>query len=254
MRGFFLVIICVIADCTSLSAQTGRNQSLVSLINSIKSQSDLYFWDQYTHPNADTATVGAIKRLKLCIEAEVSEAEYSAVDGIDPYVKNVPIDRGSLKQIFVYIEKKKVRNILSGNMPQKGEVVADGGKNAGATGNSEGGAPNTAGAKPLPEKTEKFVPDAFTLRLFEAKTFSNVYKLLKSMTSTGQVLQFGKLKDVDDYTSFDLILFDMNSQEIISILSAENTAGTRTNMILGTPDSLSNYPQNMTAVIWYIKK
>ena len=74
------------------------------------------------------------------------------------------------------------------------------------------------------------------------------------MTSTGQVLQFGKLKDVDDYTSFDLILFDMNSQEIISILSAENTAGTRTNMILGTPDYLSNYPQNMTAVIWYIKK
>ena len=81
MRGFFLVIICVIADCTSLSAQTGRNQSLVSLINSIKSQSDLYFWDQYTHPNADTATVGAIKRLKLCIEAEVSEGEYSAVVG-----------------------------------------------------------------------------------------------------------------------------------------------------------------------------
>lgn len=254
MRGFFLVIICVIAGCTSLSAQTGRNQSYVSLINSIKSQSDLYFWDQYTHPNADTATVGAIKRLKLCIEAEVSEAEYSAVDGIDPYVKSVPIDRGSLKQIFVYIEKNKVHNILSGNMPQKDEAAGDGGKDAGATGTFEGGKKTTTGPTTRPEKTEKFVPDAFTLRLFEAKTFSNVYKLLKSMTSTGQVLQFGKLKDVDDYTSFDLILFDMNSQEIISILSAENTSGARTNMILGTPDSLNNYPPGMTAVIWFIKR
>lgn len=242
----------MIAGCTSLSAQTGRNQSYVSLINSIKSQSDLYFWDQYTHPNADTATVGAIKRLKLCIEAEVSEAEYSAIDGIDPYVKNVPIDRGSLKQIFVYIEKKKVRNILSGNMPQKGEASGDGGKGAGATGVSEGGEETTTGLKIPP--VGLFVPDAFTLRLFEAKTFSNVYKLLKSMTSTGQVLQFGKLKDVDDYTSFDLILFDMNSQEVISILSAENTSGARTNMILGTPDSLNNYPQGMTAVIWFIKR
>ena len=121
MRGFFLVIICVIADCTSLSAQTGRNQSLVSLINSIKSQSDLYFWDQYTHPNADTAKVGAIKRMKLCIEAEVSEAEYSAVADIDPYVECVSIDRGSLKQIFAYIDKKTARSILSGTVPQKVE-------------------------------------------------------------------------------------------------------------------------------------
>ena len=34
----------------------------------------------------------------------------------------------------------------------------------------------------------------------------------------------------------------------------EMASSLRTNMILGTPDSLSNYPQNMTAVIWYIKK
>ena len=254
MRGFFLVIICVIAGCTSLSAQTGRNQSLVSLINSIKSQSDLYFWDQYTHPNADTAKVGAIKRLKLCIEAEVSEAEYSAVADIDPYVECVSIDRGSLKQNFAYIEKKTVHEVLSGKIPHKGEAAGDGGKGAGATGVSGGGAQNTTESEPRPTIQEKFVPDAFTLRLFEAKTFSNVYKLLKSMTSTGQVLQFGKLKDVDDYTSFDLILFDMNSQEVISILSAENTSGARTNMILGTPDSLNNYPQSMTAVIWFIKR
>ena len=251
MRGFFLVIICVIADCTSLSAQTGRNQSLVSLINSIKSQSDLYFWDQYTHPNADTAKVGAIKRMKLCIEAEVSEAEYSAVADIDPYVECVSIDRGSLKQIFAYIDKKTARSILSGTVPQKVEKGDNDERNTGVLEKSEDSTQKTTKSDPLPKK---YVPDAFILRLFEAKTFSNVYKLLKSMTSTGQVLQFGKLKDVDDYTSFDLILFDMNSHEIISILSAENTAGTRTNMILGTPDSLSNYPQNMTAVIWYIKK
>ena len=74
------------------------------------------------------------------------------------------------------------------------------------------------------------------------------------MQSQGQILQFGKLKDVKDYSSFDLILFDMHSQEIVTMLSPVTASGNRMNVVDGFEDSLDNYPTNMTAVIWYIKK
>ena len=74
------------------------------------------------------------------------------------------------------------------------------------------------------------------------------------MKSQGEILQFGKLKEIEDYSSLDLILFDMQSQKIISMLSSATESGTRTNLVNGTMDSLDNYPTSMTAVIWYIKK
>ena len=82
----------------------------------------------------------------------------------------------------------------------------------------------------------------------------SVYRLLQSLQSQGDILQFGKLKDVDDYSSFDLILFDMNSQEVITMLSSETPSGKRINLVNGSEDSLDNYPTKMTAVIWYIQK
>ena len=88
----------------------------------------------------------------------------------------------------------------------------------------------------------------------ETENFIDVYKLLKYMKSQGEILQFGKLKDIEDYSSLDLILFDMQSQKIISMLSSATETGTRTNLVNGTTDSLDNYPTSMTAVIWYIKK
>ena len=74
------------------------------------------------------------------------------------------------------------------------------------------------------------------------------------MKSQGEILQFGKLKEIEDYSSLDLILFDMQSQKIISMLSSATESGKRTNLVNGTMDSLDNYPTSMTAVIWYIKK
>ena len=88
----------------------------------------------------------------------------------------------------------------------------------------------------------------------ETENFIDVYKLLKYMKSQGEILQFGKLKEIEDYSSLDLILFDMQSQKIISMLSSATESGTRTNLVNGTMDSLDNYPTSMTAVIWYIKK
>ena len=88
----------------------------------------------------------------------------------------------------------------------------------------------------------------------ETENFIDVYKLLKYMKSQGEILQFGKLKEIEDYSSLDLILFDMQSQKIISMLSSATESGKRTNLVNGTMDSLDNYPTSMTAVIWYIKK
>ena len=88
----------------------------------------------------------------------------------------------------------------------------------------------------------------------QTRKFVDVYKLLKYLNSQGDILQFGKLKEVEDYSSLDLILFDMQSQEVITMLSPVTTGNIRINVVNGGEDSLDNYPTEMTAVIWYIKK
>ena len=211
-----------------ISAQ--NKASLVQHINDIKNQNDVYYWDQYTHPDADTALYNATKRLLLDINNNRSEDTKLSVEEIISHISSIPIDRGNLKQFFVYIKKTDAASIKNGSIP----LVID-------------------NPKPIPI-TRPFVPDAFVSRVMDVKTFTNVYKLLKSLQSQGQILQFGKLRDVEDYSSLDLILFDMQSQEIITMLSPITSSGNRTNVVTGSEDSLDNYPTNMTAVIWYIKK
>jgi hypothetical protein len=46
----------------------------------------------------------------------------------------------------------------------------------------------------------------------------------------------------------------MQSQEVITMLSPVTTGNIRINVVNGGEDSLDNYPTEMTAVIWYIKK
>lgn len=234
----FLIIVC----CTNLCAQDANRNSLVGRINDIKKQSDTYFWDQYTHPDADTAKIGSVKRIIIHIESSLNEQEKFSIEEVLPYTEFISINRGNLKQYFAYIKKSVAFAIKSGGMPSS---VSETPASVEAKTNESIIMPST------PSKS--FVPDAFVQRIYEVKTFSNVYKLLKSMQGNGQILQFGKLKDVEDYSSFDLILFDMKSQDIVTLLSAENGNGTRTNMLDGSSDSLDNYPKDMTAVIWYIK-
>lgn len=219
---------------------SGQNRnSLLQRINEIKSQSEIYFWDQYTCPDADTAKINATKRLLLDINRNRNDNEYLNVADVMPHVSFINIDRGKLKQFFVYIKKTDAVYINNGVNP-----------NYNSNDNSYFSESPT-----VSYSTQKtFVPDAFVQRIMETKVFANVYKLLKSLQSQGQVLQFGKLRDVEDYSSFDLILFDMQSQEIVTMLSPVTPSGNRTNMVNGTEDSLDNYPTSMTAVIWYIKK
>lgn len=224
-------------------ASAQNKTTLLQRINEIKSQSDIYFWDQYTGLDADSSQINATKRLLLDVNCNRDESVQLSVEEIMPHVKYINIDRGEAKQYFVYIKKTDAAVLTPGNAvkstvkPSFNETINE---TASATDNS------------IQQKA--FVPDAFVQRIMETKFFMNVYKLLKSLQAQGQILQFGKLKDVEDFSSLDLILFDMQSQEIITMLSPVNASGNRINVVNGAEDSLDNYPTNMTAVIWYIKK
>lgn len=227
---FFICAVC----CLYV---TGQNRNtLVQRINDIKSQSEVYYWDQYTCPDADTAKVNATKRLLLDVNNQRAEGDYVTVEEIMPYASYINIDRGNLKQCFAYIKKSDAAVLKRGSQTSSAysEVSRE---------------PEVKSVQP-----KSFVPDAFVQRVMETQNFVDVYKLLKSLQSQGQILQFGKLSDVEDYSSLELILFDMQSQRIITMLSYMNNNGYRTNLVTGTDDSLTNYPTNMTAVIWYIKK
>ena len=229
------LIVCAASACAQ------NKNTLLQRINEIKSQNDIYFWDQYTHPDADTAKVNATKRVLLDVNNNRGEMAPLSVEEVMPHVKYITIDRGNLKQYFVYIKKTDAIAIGGGSasLPVANTPVA-------------GVSVNTTNVSPTAHRS--FVPDAFVQRIMETKYFLNVYKLLKSLQAQGQILQFGKLKDVEDYSSLDLILFDMQSQQILTMLSSVTASGNRTNVVTGEEDSLDNYPTNMTAVIWFIKK
>lgn len=238
MSRIFISIVAAIVCALPLRAQ--NRTTLLQRINEIKSQNDIYFWDQYTCPDADTAKVGATKRLLLEVNGNRADDAQLSVEEIMPHASYINIDRGNLKQFFVYIKKDDA-------------IAIGGGSSLSVPRNSTIGVPVNTPVVSSPVQ-RSFVPDAFVQRIMETKDFINVYKLLKSLQTQGEVLQFGKLKDVEDYSSLDLILFDMQSQQIITMLSSVTVSGYRTNMVNGTEDSLDNYPTNMTAVIWYIKK
>ena len=238
----YIVWLAYIMCFLAVNAQNANRQSLIERINKIKSQTDTYLWDQFTHTDLDTAKVGSAKRLLMHVETEIGENAGVSLDDVLRCGGFIKIDRGNLKQFFAYISKEDAHRIKSGTPPKNENVNEAFQQIVGITKEN-----NTTVEK-------NYVADAFTQRIYEVRTFSNVYKLLKSMQGNGQILQFGKLRDVEDYSSFDLILFDMKSEDIVTILSGETGNGTRTNLLDGKADSLENYPKELTAVIWYIKK
>lgn len=233
MKKFVFIILIALTS----NLLYGQNHSdLLKRINEIKKMQESYFWSQSTYPNADTAKVNAFKWLLLEVNGSREESEQLSLEDIEPFVKFVKIDRGNLKQFFVYIKKEDV-----GLKPTKRQTVL-----------AEASVEKVA--NPSVKSLQKaFVPDVFVQKVIQQKNFYSVYNFLKAQKAQGTVLQFGPLKEVEDYSSLELILFDMQSKEIISILSPENTERTRINMMTGMRDSMENYPEDMVLVIWYIK-
>ena len=212
----------------------GQN-TILEKINEIKAHYDEYYWNEYTHPNADTAIVNAYRRVIISISVHRQGGQEPSLEDIRPKMKHIKMNRGNLVRVFAYIKKSDV----------PGEVE------------DEHSIANVAIASESPVQTvqepSRFVPDAFVQKIIQIGDFKKIYQFLKEQKQQGQVLQFGGLKEVDDYASLHLILFDLNSQEMISMLGPENTKGKRINLTNGSEDSLDNYPEDMVAVIWYIK-
>ncbi len=249
-KSFPIIIIGLFLCLMSASGQ--GSAVLKKRINEIKQQNDLYYWNQYTGYNADTAKVNATKWLLLEINSNRQGNEILTVEEAMTRAKYISIDRGNAVQYFVYIAKAEADVLKrSGSAVVANEVLAPSGVESSA--NDAPIVTQVAEPQPVVGVTRHFVPDAFVQRIMETERFMDVYQLLKSLQAQGTVLMFGKLRDVEDYSSLDLILFDMKSQEIVTLLSAETSPGVRTNLVSGNDDTLNNYPTEMTAVIWYIK-
>ena len=231
--------------CTALLTVYGQN-SILQKVNDIKKQTDVYYWAQYAHPIEDTAFVYATKW--LMIYANLDEKDPSQLEEIKPLVKRIKIDANSKIRAFVYIKKSDVQMI--GGMTNE-TTIED---NAIAADENATIVDTSTPIVPTPTPVSKaFVPDVFVQNIMGRKDIYQVYKFLQEQKSQGTVLQFGALKDVEDYNSLELVLFDMQSKEVISILSPVVHDNTRTNLMTGTPDSLDNYPEDMILAIWYIK-
>lgn len=217
---------------TTASAQQSK---ILDQINEIKMQNDIYYWDQYSHPSLDTAMVGVNNRMMISINVERDEDDELPLEAVVSKFKYIKVDRGSVVRVFAYCKKSDIQN-------------------TGTSESSINNPVNTASTSiAKPEQAKAFVPDAFVQRVMRLSDFFKVYDFLREQKLDGQVLQFGPLKDVDDYSSLELILFDMESKAAVGLLSPERAGGVRTNMLTGADDSLDNYPEDMTLVIWYIK-
>ena len=250
MRRFFITFVIALVSCIGISAQTNQ-ASLLKRANEIKSQNDIYFWNQYTHPDLDTARIRATNYVLLEVNNERSASSQLTVNDLMPHTQFITITRGNKKQVFAYIRKDDAAAIPVGGgtaaihapVINQSPVVSP--------------TPVTTPApvtNPTSYVPRSFIPDAFVQRIVDVSDFAAVCRLLTSMKADGQVLQFGKLRDVDDYSSFDLILFDKQTQKVITLLSGTDNYGVRTNLLTGYADALGNYPTATTAAIWYVKK
>ena len=219
---FFLV-----ALLGSVASAYGQSQ-ILKKINEIKSQDDVYYYSLYAHPNADSARIGAAKWILIEINEERAENEQLTLGDILDKLKHIKMERGGVVRNFAYIAKAEIGSatITTANPTRPSSPRA---------------------------RTETFVPDMFVQKIIDIQDFKAVYNYLRAKKAERAILQFGPLKDVEDYSSLDLILFDLHTGKVITLLSGVTSGDERTNLLTGQPDSLDNYPEDMTAVIWYIK-
>lgn len=217
------------------TAHVFAQDEILREVNAIKSQDDIYFWGQFAHPDADSARIKSIGSLLADVNFGRDESQLLTYDDISRFVKYIPIPRKTSIRGFAYMKKSDLENVNRA-------VSASGNDN------------RTETTFDQPIVTGPFVPDLFVQGIMERKNFQNVHRYLRALKADGKVQLFGSLHEVDDYSSLSLIIFDRNSQEIITVLSPANQDGSRTNLTTGSTDSLDNYPKEMTAVIYYIKK
>lgn len=226
---------------------------ILNKINEIKAQTDIYMWDEFTHPNPDTAKVNAARW--VLVEVNLNREDKFSVEDILPYMKYIQMKRGNLTRAFAYMKRSDLPAApgmggASDYAPPQQHFDTGVQTTYKQPSYTVQQTPTDYQSTPAVSFSQ---PDAFIREIMQHKQFMEVYDFLKHERIEGRLAQYGALKDVEDYSSMNLILFDMQSREAISVLSGETSKDKRINLITGAEDSLDNYPQDMLLVIWYIK-
>ena len=225
MRRCIAILIVSLFGTIMLYAQTPLER-----MNSIK-MSDEYIWDEYTHPSADTATVGAIQRLLLYIE--VPEGRTLTEDDIRSQVKFIKIKRSNLTRMFAYIKKEDVKNILGVDVKQKSRV------------------------EEIPTEVDSvmsdpiFEPTPIAEEVMRQSDFYAVYKYIENQKLDGKISSYGALKDTQDIGTLNLVIFDKQTQRAVCVLSPVTTGESRINLVSGNTDALVNYEDGNHIAIWF---
>lgn len=248
MRRLYAILFFIVATQTALLAQSGN--PVLDQINAIKEQSDLYFWEEYNHPDPDTASVRA--RRWLLLHVNVDRTPELTVDHLKGRAKDIKMSRvrggQQIYRIFTYVKKSDLDDIDSQSSLQQ-SAMPDPTLSSSTTPTA---APPTALA-PMATMPREFVPEAFVQKVMQLEDFKTIMRYLRTLKADGQMLSFGPLKDVEDYSSLNLILFDLQTQKVITLFSPVIYGTDRVDLTTGAKDSLDDYPEDKIAVVWYIK-
>lgn len=249
MKKFLALIVVFLGDFAVAHGQ----KPILDKINEIKAQTDIYMWDEYTHPNPDTAKINAARW--MLIEVNLNREYKYSVEDVLPYMKYIQMKRGNLTRAFAYMKRSDLPSAPSmGRSSNYASPLQQDDTGVQITYEQPSYTAQQLSSEYQSAPAVSFSqPDAFVREILQHKQFMEVYDFLKHERIEGRLAQYGALKDVEDYSSMNLILFDMQSREAISVLSGETSKNKRINLITGAEDSLDNYPQDMLLVIWYIK-
>lgn len=223
------LLIGLIAMATAVTAQ---RQSPLELMNSIKASND-YLWEEYTHPQADSAALFVLERLLL---GDFPDSCTITVEQLRPHTKTIRINRGKLTRVFAYIAKKDARQLVHATQQQATAVTTDN--------------PQTPMAKPEPTPPP-FVADPLARVLMEKTSLTAVYNHLTTLRQQGDIGGCGPMKSTTQPARCRLAIFSRDSQTIVCVLSAEDAQGCRINLVTGQKDSFDHYEDGQHLAIWY---
>lgn len=215
------IVICLLAGLWFL--QPAKAQSLVKKINDIKLEEEVYYWDEYTHPSADTAYVKACEWLVNQVDT-FPEKKFQVAD-FKPYIKDIKVLRGQLTLAFVYLKKSDAQAVIEGK-PAVEEPVR----------REEVPAIDT----PVPPR-ERPTLHPVVKSVMSMKEAKDVFTLLQEQMKSGQVGWVGSTSKSEKLDDCHIVIFDGNTIAPLCVLSPVIDGDQRTNLTTGQPDDMDNY-------------
>ena len=286
MKRSIITILAAMQMIATVMAQSNTQ----SKINDIIQQSAIYYWERYTHTDAQKAEQNASRWLMHQVNSKIEESEKLPIEVVQPYMEYYFVKFDKRITCFAYVSKATADSLrksmeavpmarhieetptvsvintmpvpsVMGSSVQSvivSSVSATPAPSAPSVSTDDSVSVTTivpvavpTAVPATPQAHKPVAPDAFAKSIMEQKNFRSVYIFLREQKQKMIIQSFGSLKEVDDYSKLDLILIDRESLEIQCVLSAEDANGLRTNLISGASDSLNNYSDDTVSAIWY---